>query len=123
VGVVSGVIIPVSLGASVFTFIEFFFISVLISVLAVCLGLLVNILFPMMNWDNESKPIKQGASILVTMALGILLAGLFGVGAYFIKVKPEILFGIILLITMALTLSVYLLIIKKGSSILDKKIG
>ena len=123
VGVVSGVIIPVSLGASLFTSIEFFFISVSISVLAVCLGLLINILFPMMNWDNESKPIKQGASLLVTMVLGFLLAGLFGVGAYFIKVKPEILFGIILFVLMALTLSVYLLIIKKGSAILDKKIG
>ncbi len=123
VGVVSGAIIPISLGTSVITGLEFFFISVLLSVLAVCSGLLVNILFPMMNWDNESKPIKQGVSTLVTMVLGILLAGIFGVGAYFIKVNPEILLGIILFITMALTLGFYLLIIKKGSSILDKKIG
>lgn len=121
IGIVSAVLIPIALGLDLITGVEFSLISILLSVLPANAGLLINLLFPMLNWDNENKPIKQGASVLVTMLFGFILAGLFGVGAYFIKVSTKILLLIILLISLLLTILTYLLIIKKGDKILGRK--
>ena len=45
-------------------------LALLIGVLGSIFGLFMNLLFPMMKWDNESVPVKQGASVLLTMLCG-----------------------------------------------------
>ncbi len=36
------------------------------------LGLVINAKMPMMHWDNEAQPVKQGKAVLVTMLVGFV---------------------------------------------------
>lgn len=119
--VVSGVLIPIALGTNVITGILFFLISILVALFSAYAGLIFNLLFPMFNWDNENKPIKQSISVLLTMLAGFVLAGLFGVLGYFVKIDVRIIFAIIFVILLALTLVFRYLIKEKGLKILERK--
>ena len=121
VGVVAGVLVPIALSVNFLTGLLFALLAITLPILSANVGLIMNLLFPLLNWDNESKAIKQGASVLTTMLSGFLITGLFGAGAYFIKIKAQLLILIMLLISLLLTVLSYLLIIKKGERILSKK--
>ncbi len=121
VGIVSAVLVPISFGVDLLVGVLFALIAVLIPVLASCTGLLINLTFPMLDWENENKVIKQGSSVLFTMLLGFLITGVFGVSAYYINVKPVLLLLAMFILTTALTLTIYLVIINKGQAILEKK--
>ncbi|MBE5758349.1 MAG: hypothetical protein E7345_05470 [Clostridiales bacterium] len=67
-------------------------------------GLFINIIFPMLNWTDETRVVKAGLSTLLGMMLGFLLTllplGLF----YLFKNLPLVAIGLI-------TLAVYILIL------------
>lgn len=47
-------------------------------------GLVMNLLFPTLDWVNETAAVKQGLSVLFTMLLGMAAVLLGGFGYYFL---------------------------------------
>lgn len=121
VAVVTGVLVPIAFGVDIITGVLFFLISVFASLLSANAGLLINLLFPMFNWENEQKPVKQGVSVLVTMLFGFLISAIFGVFGYFVKIDIKIIFAIVLLIVAFLAMLFYNIIKQKGVAILERK--
>ncbi len=48
------------------------------------LGLLMNLRFPMLKWENEAVPVKRSMSMFLTMLISFITIALLGVLAYFI---------------------------------------
>jgi ABC-2 type transport system permease protein len=49
-------------------------------------GVLFNLRYPNLVWTNESIPIKQGMSVIITMFTGIILSALIG-AVYYLAAK------------------------------------
>ena len=96
-------------------------LAVLIALLGGNLGLIYNLLFPMMKWDNPNKPVKQGVSVLLSTMTAFVFAALMGVGAYFINLQTEILFAIYAGILLSLVVASYIFLMKKGEKLLLEK--
>ena len=93
-------------------------IAVLIALLGGNLGLIYNLLFPVMKWENPSKPIKQSLSVLLCTITAMAMAGLLGVGAFYISLKTEILFAIFAGALLVLNVVSYMFIMKYGEKLL-----
>ena len=85
------------------------------------LGMTFNILFPMMKWDNINKPVKQGASLLMTMLVAMVLAALFGVGAIYLELSTFWFLFIIFAFTLILNVTLYVILMKKGEKLIIQK--
>ena len=92
-----------------------------ISTLGGNLGMIFNLLFPMMKWDNINKPVKQGVALLLTMVCALVLAGLFGVGAMYLEISTFWLLFIVFALTLIINVLVYALLMKKGESLIIQK--
>ena len=51
-----------------------FFVPVIYAVFGAVFGLFVNMKMPMMHWDHEAQPVKQGKAVLVMMLCGFASA-------------------------------------------------
>jgi ABC-2 type transport system permease protein len=87
------------------------------------IGLLMNILFPKLDWDNENVPIKQGGAVLLTVLCAILYTVIQFLIVYFIPLPVNALIGICLAFTVVLSIASYLLVYFKGEEWLIKKLG
>ena len=96
-------------------------ISALTGLLGGNLGLIYNLIFPMMKWDNITKPIKQGASTFLTVLSAMIIAVLEGVLLYFTMPNFTLPLGIIAGVLLILTVGSYYLICTKGEKLLVKK--
>lgn len=48
-------------------------------------GILIDLNFPKLNWDNEVKAVKQNFNVVITLLIGVIIAGIIG----FLVVKFE----------------------------------
>lgn len=86
---------------------HYFLLPLVLLFFCIVLGLACNLKFPNFNWDNEAQVVKQGAAVLVSMLVGmivVLVPAVLAVGlqldnytGYFFAVE-----GVILLITVIL---------------------
>ena len=60
------------------------FVSLISSVLYAVLGLIVNLLFPKMEWDSETIVVKQSMSVIITMIGSMLIAVIHVIGYLFL---------------------------------------
>lgn len=93
----------------------------LYSVLGGNVGLIMNLLFPYMKWDNVAKPVKQSLSTLFTMLIGIATAGGVFAFLYFAKIRIEIMFLLIFIFLIVSSVITYIIIVKQGEKLLNKK--
>ena len=84
-------------------------------------GLLINLYFPKLKWDNETAVVKQSMSVLLTMILGVLLTVLpVGVNYLFKNISLTYV-GIISALTYALVLAIIIAILfTKGIKLFRK---
>lgn len=85
------------------------------------LGLIYNLLFPMMKWDNVIKPIKQGVSTFLTVFTAMIVAAIEGVLLYLTMPNFTLPLVIITAVLLVLTVGSYWLICVKGEKLLLKK--
>lgn len=56
-----------------FSYFPFLLIITIISCYVIaCIGIIINLLFPKLEWDNEMVPIKQGIAVLITMGVSLI---------------------------------------------------
>ena len=119
---ISSLVFAISLkGASVWFILLGLLNSVLYSVLGGNLGLLFNLLFPMMKWDNITKAVKQSFSTFFTVLIGMLMAGGVFALLFFVNIDIEISFLIIFAVLLFFSIFTYCLIMKKGEEWIIKK--
>ena len=119
---ISSIVFAFSLnGASIWFILLGILNSVLYSVLGGNLGLLFNLLFPMMKWDNITKAVKQSFSTFFTVLIGMLMAGGVFALLFFANLDIEIAFFIIFALLFTLSVLTYCLIMKKGEGWIIKK--
>ncbi len=108
-------------GASIWFILLIILNSTLYSVLGGNLGLLFNLLFPMMKWDNITKAVKQGLSLVLTVLVGMAIAGGVFCLFFFVQLDLEILLLIVFLLLSSLSALTYYLIMKNGERLIIKK--
>lgn len=74
-------------------------------------GLIVNLMFPVLNWENETVAVKRGSSTLFTMLINLAILIVIGVIAYFLlKISSYLALGaVFLLLAIAVIAGLYLL--------------
>ena len=84
-------------------------------------GLFINLLYPMLEWSDPTKPVKSGISTLLGMLLGFTTT-LIPVGIYFIFKSLDYLYiGLITLPIYVIILSVFIyLLFTKGKKLFTK---
>lgn len=97
-------------------------LSGIISMLGGEIGLLMNILFPKLKWDNENVPIKQGGAVLLTILFAFLYTAIQFLIVYFIQISTEGILLICLLLSLILAIIVYAVIFYKGETLLLRKL-
>ena len=126
VGVIPAIICAVAIcismiGAPIWQIILTFLTIPLYPLLGGNLGLIFNLLFPMMKWDNIQKAVKNGTSLLLTTLSGMLVAGGVFAFLFFVNIDVQIKLLIIFLTLTLLSVLTYLLIMKKGEKWLIEK--
>ena len=126
VGVIPAIICAVAIsismiGAPIWQIILTFLTIPLYPILGGNLGLLFNLLFPMMKWDNIQKAVKNGTSLLLTVFSGMIIAGGVFAFLFFVNIDVQIKLLIIFILLSVLSVLTYLLIIKKGEKWLIEK--
>lgn len=84
-----------------------------------CFGLMINLLKPMMDWDNEAQVVKQSASVMLSLFLSWGIA-LIPLGLYFLfgkRMEPALFLLLCTVLFACGTAVVYNWIVKKGSKI------
>ena len=119
----SGVLYGVIVGLNIIHLLVLSAFAFAVGLLGSVLGLLMNLLFPMMKWDNESVPVKQGAAVLLTMLCGMGYTGIMLLAVIFIPLPSIAVLLISLLLTAILVTLFYSIIYKKCDSLIAKKIG
>lgn len=79
----ASIILLLCLNLSFFNFLIVFIIPTLLTLILSFAGVLINIFYPVLNFDDETKVVKQSFSTLLTMLLGVVLSALL-VGVYYL---------------------------------------
>ena len=99
----------------------FLFAEVFIILNAV-LGLVLNLKKPNLTWTNETAPIKQGASVAITLFGCWVLTLAFGAGAYFTRdaMSTALYMALVIVVFAAASAVLYAWIRKKGTKIFEE---
>lgn len=102
---------------------ELIITGLIVSVLGILLtsfvGILLELKFPKLNWDNEEKAVKQNLNYMVVMFGSIILAGAVEVLIVLLTLSFWYAFAAIVLIFGGIDLGLYYLILNKGKKWFD----
>jgi ABC-2 type transport system permease protein len=102
---------------------ELIITGLIVSVLGILLtsfvGILLELKFPKLNWDNEEKAVKQNLNYMVVMFGSIILAGAVVVLIVLLTLSFWYAFAAIVLIFGGIDLGLYYLILNKGKKWFD----
>ena len=110
--VIGNILVAVSLGTDIITAVLLIVLSVIFTFVLARTGLVINLLFPKMEWTNETVPVKQSLSSLLGIfsgfAYGLLL--MFGgiVSAAFLPMQVFLLIAVALFTLIAFLLARWL---------------
>ena len=117
---ITGLVATIIFGAPYYEVILITALAVGIALLGGGIGLLANLLFPLLNWENPNKPVKQSLAVFITIISAMAFAGGFFAISYFASIKTIyqllIFFGIVVISNLV----VYGIIRYKGEKLLSK---
>ncbi len=97
--------------------------SIAIGLLGGNIGLLANLFFPKMKWDNPNEAVKQSFASFICVIFAFVFAAIFGVLGYFVGIE-NFLICLIIISSISILLAglSYFLIIEYGQKMLTKKV-
>lgn len=117
---ISGVASMIIIGAPYYVVMLLTFISTAIALLGGAIGLIFNLLFPSLNWENEVKAIKQSLSVFLSILVSLFFAaGLFVLG-FFLSINYVYILLIVTGLLLLLNIVGYWFIYSKGEKLLAK---
>ena len=98
----------------IITALHYILVPLVFLLFTIVLGLAVNLLFPVLNWDNEARVVKQSASTFVSMLVGIVSILVPAGTAVGLQLESYSFFhAVVELLFLAVTVVLYLLIFRK----------
>lgn len=87
--------------------------------LCALLGLVLNLLFPNLDWNNETVPVKQSVPVFICVFLGMILVGVFGFIYYLLRklITPFAYLSVLTALLIVIDIILYGWIKKKGAEI------
>lgn len=83
-------------------------------------GLMIDVISPKLNWDNEQKAVKQNMNSVFSMIVNILVAGIVVAITFLLDLNMMMLFALLLVLFSVITFVLYRVLITKGSKWLSK---
>lgn len=83
-------------------------------------GILIDLQFPKLNWDNEQKAVKQNLNGILSMLLNIIVAGIIVFCAFYFNLNMVTMFLALFIVFMLFNLLFYLLLKAKGAKMMNK---
>ncbi len=83
-------------------------------------GLLMNLRFPKMKWQNENVVVKQSLTTFLTILVSLVFSALFIVIGLYVDLKIEILMAIYACFFIILSISLYIVIYKYSYKLISK---
>lgn len=117
---IGGLIIAVALKLSWIMCLLMFIGIIAVTAFSALAGVAVNLKFPKLDWISETVPIKQGASIIITMLLNAAVVAIPGVLYFTVlgeAISAELFIGIFVLLVCILCVLLYSWLKKRGSVI------
>ena len=83
-------------------------------------GLAINLIFPVFDWENEAKVVKQSAAMMVSMLVNIILVVIPAIVSLALHQVPQIFSAVlVMIIWLILAIVLYQLILKKDFRAID----
>ncbi len=97
------------------------FSALLLATLGGSMGLLFNLLFPKMKWDNDGQAVKQSSASLLCVVFAFVFVALFLIAAIYVSIPPAWLLFIETAFLFAVNIAAYWFISEKGERVLIKR--
>ncbi len=120
VAFVSGLCIGIFTGFGIIGTILLVLCGMGISTLGGLFGLLMNLRFPKLKWENENVPVKQGLPTFLTVILAFVCTALIIVMGIYVNLPLEILLFIYAVFFVLLCVTLYVLLFKCGEGLYNK---
>ena len=106
---ICNLIFIINFKVKILDFLAIFLISFIAPFISSCLGLIINLKYPKMNFTSDTEVVKQSMSSIISVLLGILMAMAL-IGMFFIKINLNyvVLIQLLLLILVSFVLIVIL---------------
>lgn len=98
----------------VYLLLQLIVIAILVVLCSAFLGILIDLTYPKLDWDNEQRAVKQNMNVIITMLLGVVLAGLTIAVIIFMKLSLWQAFGAIVIVFGVLDCILYWLVSTYG---------
>jgi ABC-2 type transport system permease protein len=83
-------------------------------------GIIIDLNFPKLHWDNEQKAVKQNMNLLVNMLISMVVAAIVLVPVVMLKLKLWVVFGLLVAVFGILDAVLYYLVKSIGVNLFDK---
>ncbi len=112
---INAIISLIFVNNNILTIIPLLLIPTLMNLFMSTIGLYINLVYPRLDWNNETQVVKQGMSVMIAMVIGMVFgAGLIALSIYLLRFGFILMFsGVIILLLILLGISV-LIISKDG---------
>ncbi|HHV70998.1 MAG TPA: hypothetical protein GXX38_00115, partial [Clostridia bacterium] len=87
------------------------------------LGMLIDLHFPKLDWDNEQKAVKQNFNSVINMFLSLLFAGISLLLVFIFRLKLPLAFLLIVAVYGLLDLLLYRILLTRGAKQLAEMEG
>jgi ABC-2 type transport system permease protein len=84
------------------------------------IGILIDLNYPKLYWDNEQKAVKQNMNVMVSILISVVSAAIVIVPAAVLKLDVWVVFGLLVLLFGFANIVLYGLIKSAGESLFDK---
>ena len=113
--------LQIFLRAPILVFLGGSLLTITTAVLINYLGLLIDLIKPKLEWDNEQAAVKNNMNVTLMVLGGMAIAGGIGVGGLLLLRTPVVAFVVLFAITASLAALVYYLVMTKGSEMLKNR--
>ena len=89
-------------------------LSVIGTIFSIFLGIIIDLNYPKLNWDNEPRAVKQNFNVLVIMILGSLITGIVIFSTIQLHMSFHIILPLIIIIFSIIDIVLYKIITTRG---------
>lgn len=89
-------------------------LSVIGTIFSIFLGIIIDLNYPKLNWDNEQRAVKQNFNVLVIMILGSLITGIVIFSTIQLHMSFHIILPLIIIIFSIIDIVLYKIITTRG---------
>ncbi|UZQ49660.1 transporter [Clostridium kluyveri] len=107
-------LITIIIRPPLYIFIIIILLSVIGTIFSIFLGIIIDLNYPKLNWDNEQRAVKQNFNVLISMILGSLITGILIFSTIQLHIPFHIILPLIIIIFSITDIVLYKIITTRG---------